>query len=351
MLLKTIIREINNRARCHPVGKLQEIRKEAKRLSRVPGNEIFHPKSTFEKYAYHFGGRKELQFNVGFEDEDGAQLRHGVAFCFDKGRNLPEPLILIPKVRRFNTFLRSNPNAFPHLKMWRWINDGPTPKSRPAPIESSSKELVEGSPFIFLGRTQATRKIDYELILADLDCLLPLYEFVEGPRARGSLEHHLEPMGFNFKPGSGNKVTRTTASIAAQHHTVVLRENRLQSALRDYLASIYGSENVSKEQKISTIRGRLDRADVMVRCGDTYWLYEAKAHVNDRACIRDALGQLLEYSFWPGNQGATKLFVVAEAALTPEGAQYLKLLKCRFRIPIEYRQFNLAARKFVEAKS
>jgi hypothetical protein len=91
--------------------------------------------------------------------------------------------------------------------------------------------------------------------------------------------------------------------------------------------------------------------DLMVRSGTGYEFYEAKAHPTDKRCIRAALGQLLEYSFWPGNQRASRLFVVGEAPLSAEGGQYLALLRKRFRIPIEYQQFDVAKRNLVKART
>jgi hypothetical protein len=39
--------------------------------------------------------------------------------------------------------------------------------------------------------------------------------------------------------------------------------------------------------------------DVVVRLGIRYWFYEIKTALSARACIREALAQLLEYSYWP----------------------------------------------------
>lgn len=352
MKLQPIIREINTRSKSHPIGRLPELRKRLKSLSRSPGTNIFQPKSTFEHdgYAFHWGGRKELQFNVEFE-EGRRDLRHGVAFSFARGRSLPEPGVLVPKVARFNKFLLAHPRAFSGMSMWQWTKSGGSKKSRePAPIELSGKELVQEAAFISLGRSQHVSGIDYEIILSDLDRLLPLYEFVE--RTSASERYDLEEeCGLRFQPGGVDKPTQAIAEIAEKQVSINLRENRLQSALREYLKSRYGSKNVREEQPIFTMRGTWCRVDLVVRSGAGYEFYEAKAHPTDKRCIRSALGQLLEYSFWPGHQQASKLFVVGEAALSAEGGQYLALLRKRFRIPIEYQQFNLAKRKLVKART
>jgi hypothetical protein len=60
-----------------------------------------------------------------------------------------------------------------------------------------------------------------------------------------------------------------------------------------------------------------------------------------RACIRQAIGQLLEYAFWPGGPEATRLIVVSETAIDKDGAEYLRRFKERFSLPIKYEQITV----------
>jgi hypothetical protein len=71
--LTEIIQEIERRAQTREIGRLQEIRQELKGHAHPAGHSIFTAQSIFEgngyAYAFHHGGRTELQFNVGFEPE------------------------------------------------------------------------------------------------------------------------------------------------------------------------------------------------------------------------------------------------------------------------------------------
>ncbi len=88
--LHTITKELNSRALKHPVGALQEIRTDLKHLARQPGQDIFTSQTTHDEWAFHHGGRSELQFNIGMEQISGTpELRHGVAFSFETSRTLP----------------------------------------------------------------------------------------------------------------------------------------------------------------------------------------------------------------------------------------------------------------------
>ena len=59
------------------------------------------------------------------------------------------------------------------------------------------------------------------------------------------------------------------------------------------LASQYGKDNVGAENA----SGIGTRIDVLVRRGNEYWFYEIKTAQSPRACLRQAVGQLLEYAF------------------------------------------------------
>jgi hypothetical protein len=73
--------KLNELAPPHPIGKLQDFRTQLKKLRRRPGDKIFSAQTTSDYWAFHRGGRTELQFNIGYEHgENNEDLKHGVAF-------------------------------------------------------------------------------------------------------------------------------------------------------------------------------------------------------------------------------------------------------------------------------
>jgi hypothetical protein len=132
-------------------------------------------------------------------------------------------------------------------------------------------------------------------------------------------------------------VRRCVSEKASQVETeldVDLRHNRLKEALCKRLAQQFGKENVGGEQSIGAGR----KIDVVVRQGKEFWFYEIKIGSTCRSCVRQAVGQLLEYTYWPGEREAPRLFIVGENPLEPDCEQYLATLKQRFSLPIEYIQ-------------
>ena len=261
-------------------------------------------------------------------------FRSGVAFSFQTGRNLPEIDVLIPKVKLFNDFLRLNPDLYGDMRMWHWSKEKDQNKrSSDSPPGAIPSELVKKDIFVFQGKLRLVEGLNPEIILADLDRLLPLYKYVESNGRTQPLPIVSEKK-FIFKSGRDPKLTATTASYAQRELDVNLRHNLLQDALSRQLIAKYGSENVCRE--VPTGNG--NSVDVVVRQKEGYWFYEIKTFQSPRACIREAVGQLLEYSFWPGSQEASRLIIVGETAPDQDTLDFCRHLKQHFQLPIEYRQ-------------
>jgi len=177
--LAPIIAEIERRAEGRAIGRLQEVRKDLKKLARLATNSIFSSQTIFEDqgYAYHHGGRSEMQFNVG-TDLPG-MFRHGVAFSFEPSRSLPNPEeALLTSVRRFNEFIELYSNMYSDMSMWEWYRGDRRYSDRAlVPIRA---DLIRRGMFLFMGKLQPLATLDCNLIVEDLDRLVPLYEFVEG---------------------------------------------------------------------------------------------------------------------------------------------------------------------------
>jgi hypothetical protein len=325
--IHAIANKINELAPPHPIGKLQEIRTQLKKLKRRPGDKIFSTQTTFDDWAFHHGGRTELQFNIGYADGDNNdELRHGVAFSFETSQTLKSIDVLVPKVKFFNDFMELNAGEFSDMRMWHY-DDGRSVDRPPGPIPSG---LVTKGIFVFLGNRQPGKKMDYQIILNDFDRLLPLYRYVESRGETAPVP--LPKAGFNFKAGASKKVKTAKATLPEKELDLDLRHNLLQEALYQRLASKYGKDNVRTEQPSGV--GTL--IDIVVKMKDEYWFYEIKTALTPRACLREAIGQLLEYGFWPGAQEPTRFIVVGESPIDKDGLEYLSRLRKRFSLPFEY---------------
>jgi hypothetical protein len=142
---------------------------------------------------------------------------------------------------------------------------------------------------------------------------------------------------FCFQPGLRAKKRK---AILDQSHEQVerdLRHNELQKALYRRLARKFGKQNVGTENW--GVNGT--RIDLVVRRKPGYWFYQIKTADTVRACLREALGQLLEYSFWPGAQQAVRLVVAGERPMEKSAEEYLQCLRKLFSLPIDYEQIAI----------
>src|SRR5947207_13697936 len=118
--IPAIAKKLNQLATPHPIGKLQEIRTQLKKLNRRPGDKIFSTHTTFDDWAFHHGGRTELQFNIGVDGDNNDDLRHGAAFSFELSQTLKSIDVLVPKVKFFNDFMELNVGELRDMRMWHY---------------------------------------------------------------------------------------------------------------------------------------------------------------------------------------------------------------------------------------
>jgi hypothetical protein len=329
MDIATLCQQINKAAHKYRVGDLQRLRAKL-HGKRARTKHIFHKGTTFAKangeYAFHDGGRTELQFNIGVEIRGERRCwRHGVAFSFEKSQTLPDPNRLRPKVRCFTEWVRTNVDSLGAFRMWHWEGEVRSPDRSPGEILPDS---IDAEAFVFLGAIVPEADVDVHQILRDFDRLYDLYEYVESQTCAAS----------KALPGGApqrrvSKATRTIMTRLAQEIEVDLRHNLLQQILVTILKAEFPGCPVQSELEV-TGGGRVDAA---VETRDGVLFCEIKVAPHARAAVREAVGQLLEYSQWPTDCRATRWWVVSERPPSAEETAYLQALRSRYGLPIFYR--------------
>ena len=333
--IEEIVQRLNDESDRFEFGKLQEIRKERLGLQRIPNRKPFRTISRDGTYAYHVGGHDELQFNVGFECYEGKEiLRWGVAISLQKTRALLDVKILFPKLDKLNKFICCRGDDLLNgFLMWHWHpSEGRSDDRSP---EVVPRRLYAEGVFIFLGKYEQVDAFDPETILRDFDRLLTLYKYVEFGMSDFPIPN--DTSDFTFRPGRrlDNSERRywTEAMRETGRIEVSLRHRQIQEALYQELRAELGNY---VEAEYSD--GADGRVDLIAQRGDDLEFYEIKIGPSARLCIRQALGQLMEYGFWPGAAGPAKLFVVGEPPLDGKAEKFLQSLREKFKIPIYYRQ-------------
>ena len=150
-----------------------------------------------------------------------------------------------------------------------------------------------------------------------------------------------EPATSSFKFQSGH-TKKKTGSVSVKKSkkeiTADLLHNNIQNELFIALKCQYGSACVGTEN----ITGHRTAIDVVVKTSSFCWFYEIKTAESVKACIRQAIPQLLEYAYWHGNDDrADRLYIVSVHPISKQAETYLAFLRKRFGLEIYYHQHTL----------
>lgn len=111
---------------------------------------------------------------------------------------------------------------------------------------------------------------------------------------------------------------------------------QMSRGLTAHLRRIHGHANVEFEHRT----GKGTAIDVVARTPeDGIIFYEIKAYSDLRYGMREALGQLLEYAFWPSERNAARLVIVSHLTPDAHAKGYLAHLRQLYNMPVYYQQW------------
>lgn len=332
MDINELAKEINHAAKNYRFGSLQEIRKQIKGLARKPSNNIFTSASISDDgWAFHIGGRTEMQFNIGFEN-DG--LRYGLAFSLEPSQSLPDVTILYPKILRLNSLYRERPELFIGFKLWYWSGE----RSETLPMQEIPTEWIHPHCFIFFGELMDDVDIDVDQILICFDRMLPIYLEVESTNTSANEQIVQGELANRFQFSAAQRRLPSSRSFTSieRETNIDIRHSIIQQTMYEKLVLAHGNDNVSLEQPFSG-----NKIDIVVRDNNSFLFYEIKTGNSAKSCIRQAIGQLLEYAFYPGRINASKIVVVGEHDIDLQSMNYINYLNSSFNLPINYEKIDI----------
>ena len=121
----------------------------------------------------------------------------------------------------------------------------------------------------------------------------------------------------------------------------------ISKSLTKVLKEKYGKLNVQDEHP-SGIGG--NRIDIIVKSKDEGLIfYEIKTYNSLKISIREAFGQLIEYSMWPDKNKANQLVILTQKHKNIEKAKiYFQHLREAFGVSIYYQWFDIETNKLSE---
>jgi len=183
------------------IAHLPELRKKYLGKKKLP-SKIFTTQTIFPEYAFHHGGRDEMQFNFGEEYIDDTQwTRFALCLSLEPSHSLPNPVDdLDPLRKRFNQCIELHPDYFVGFEMW-YYHKGV--RSRNFSPNLITNEWFQYGNFISIGNIinkpiGKLNESDLTQILNCFDKLFPIYEFcVLQSTAELSIEKRISRLAFN----------------------------------------------------------------------------------------------------------------------------------------------------------
>lgn len=118
-------------------------------------------------------------------------------------------------------------------------------------------------------------------------------------------------------------------------------QNAVQELLKDDYVHLY------LEDAEKGIKTRVDMKGQPKEGNDTWHYFEFKTYSAKR-CIREALGQILEYTHYPSKTRAQKLFIIGPEKPDEQDIAYMKLLREKYHLPLWYRWYSFEQNKLHE---
>jgi len=144
----------------------------------------------------------------------------------------------------------------------------------------------------------------------------------------------------DIPPGHSSRPVSAFADLPPAQRVIALRHNAVQTELFARLTIEFGEGRVWTEYPTGTG----GYADAIVRRPDgRCYLYEIKIAGTATEVVRQAMGQLLEYSFREGGLDPMKMFVVGEPVLDDVTRRFLARLGADFKLDIGYLRVDLPA--------
>jgi len=132
----------------------------------------------------------------------------------------------------------------------------------------------------------------------------------------------------NYKENSRKKVG--SALVQPSEYVKEFKHNELSNELTAYLRN-NGYLDVLAEDCYADITCKDDQGNFI--------LYELKTSMTVRQAIREAIGQLLEYSHYRKERMVDQMIIVTRLAPTDEDRQYLGKLRDKYQLPLYYQRF------------
>ena len=134
------------------------------------------------------------------------------------------------------------------------------------------------------------------------------------------------------RQASTKRNTQSHRRTINRSYIVEQKHNKIQEALKAKLVEEYGEENVLLEENY---------VDVKLTQPNYIGLYEVKSSSYASECVREALGQILFYSYHNQDKRTKKIYVVGQYPASEQDYGYIKYVKDKLKLDFEYLNIDI----------
>jgi hypothetical protein len=158
-------------------------------------------------------------------------------------------------------------------------------------------------------------------------------------KAVSALDH------FKFVAGKANQTSRYKKYMTGGSKTVIKKHTEIVDKLEKFLSPEYSLAKNNISIEMTKFKGCI--ADIVTKERDkSMSIYEVKTKIELRRNIREAIGQLLDYTSFSDSTTINKLVIVAPCKLDKDGKAFISSLEKLVKIPIEFLEFDETIKEF-----
>jgi hypothetical protein len=133
------------------------------------------------------------------------------------------------------------------------------------------------------------------------------------------------------KPAENKNINSQVRTIA-RSYIVEQKHNKLQEALKEKLIEKFGKANVLIEENY---------VDIKLLQPNRITFYEVKSSPYPSDCIREAIGQLLSYTFYDTDRRIKRLIVVGQYPPNNSDKGFIQFIKDQLKVDFEYENIDI----------
>ena len=148
--------------------------------------------------------------------------------------------------------------------------------------------------------------------------------------------NNVEERAFSFTPGKSKEKSHSIHRKKVEETTINREHRILQKKLYKTLVARYDEDQIAEEHAM-----RWGEADILVKDGDGFIIYEIKTSDTCRECVKEALGQLMVYGFWPNSPKINGLVIVGKPELDTRTGLFMDTLTKKLGVSVMYQKLSL----------